>query len=105
MDKLIEEISKFNKERDWDQFHSPNNLAKSVLIEAAELLEHFQFDPQGDDLQGIKEEVADVMTYCLMICERYGFSPQEIIREKMKKNAAKYPADKVRGDSRKYNEY
>ena len=105
MKKLIEEIAQFNKERDWDQFHTPNNLAKSVVIEANELLEHYQFDPEGGDVEQIGEEIADVMTYCLMLCERLNLDPEEIIRDKMKKNALKYPADKVRGRSDKYNEY
>ncbi len=105
MKKLIEEIAQFNRERDWDQFHTPNNLAKSVVIEANELLEHYQFDPEGGDIIQIGEEIADVMTYCLMLCERLNLDPEEIIRDKMKKNALKYPADKVRGRSNKYNEY
>ena len=105
MKKLVEEIAAFTKERDWDQFHTPNNLAKSIVIEANELLEHYQFSTETDDLEKVGEEIADVMAYCQMLCHRLNLDPEMIIRDKMKKNALKYPADKVRGSSKKYNEY
>lgn len=105
MKELMKEIARFNEERDWDQFHTPNNLAKSIVIEANELLEHYQFSQNDEDISAIGEEIADVMSYCLMMCERLDLDPEEIIRDKMKKNALKYPADKVRGKNKKYDEY
>jgi len=98
------EIDRFNKERDWDQFHTPNNLAKSVVIEANELLEHFQFAPDDFDRGEVCDELADVMAYCLMMCQRLDVDPVAIVAAKMKKNAAKYPAAKARGSNRKYDE-
>ena len=105
MDELIEYIKKFNQERDWEQFHTPNNLAKSIVLEANELLEHFQFDKDNFDKKEVCEELADVMTYCIDMAYQLGVDPIEIIYDKMKKNAEKYPADKVKGSSKKYNEY
>lgn len=105
MDELMKYIDEFVKERDWDQFHSCNNLAKSVVLEANELMEHFQFSAEGDgDEQGLKDELADVMTYCLMMCLKKDYDPVEIIYEKMAKNAAKYPVDKAKGSNKKYNQ-
>ncbi len=105
MDELLSYIENFVGERDWHQFHTPDNLAKSIVIEANELLEHYQFDRNGDgDDQGIEDELADVLTYCLMLCNRLEKDPIEIIYRKMKKNAEKYPVDKARGNSRKYTE-
>ena len=104
MDELLNYIDAFVKERDWEQFHSCNNLAKSVVLEANELLEHFQFSKDGDgDEQGLKDELADVMTYCLMMCLKKGLDPVEIIYEKMARNAEKYPVEKARGSNKKYN--
>ncbi|MBR0474110.1 MAG: nucleotide pyrophosphohydrolase [Erysipelotrichaceae bacterium] len=104
MEKLLERIDEFVEERDWGQFHTNNNLAKSIVLEANELLEHFQFSAKGDnDEQGVKDELADVMTYCLMMCIENGYDPIELINLKLDKNAAKYPVDKARGSNKKYN--
>lgn len=105
MDELLKKIEQFNIDRNWDQFHSPNNLAKSIMIEAGELLEHYQFNSEGDSTDEIQEEIADVMMYCLMLCQKLNLDPIQIMNDKLAKNIAKYPAEKVYGSSRKYNEY
>lgn len=102
MEDLIEEINEFNKERDWDQFHSPENLAKSISIEAGELLECFQWNSNYDKKE-VCEELADVFTYCLMMAEKLNVNPEEIIRKKLDKTRKKYPVEKARGVSTKYN--
>jgi dCTP diphosphatase len=102
MKKLQEEIEKFNKERDWDQFHSPENLAKSICIEAGELLECFQWD-NNYDLEDVKEELADVLNYCIQMANKLGIDPEEIVLDKIQKNAKKYPVEKAKGVSTKYN--
>lgn len=104
MEELMKKIRIFNRERDWDQFHSSANLAKSIVIEAAELLEHFQWQEESQDLQGVREELADVMIYCLQLADHLHLDPETIIREKMALNARKYPVDKCRGSSAKYDE-
>ncbi len=90
MKKTMDALVRFRDARDWKQFHTPDNLAKSIVIEAAELLEHFQWDLEPD-LEAVKDEVADVLAYALMLCERYGFDPETIVLDKMEKNAKKYP--------------
>ena len=74
MQELTEKIKKFNEERDWDQFHSPENLAKSISIEAGELLECFQWNNEYD-LAEVKEELADVINYCILLADKLGFDP------------------------------
>lgn len=88
--------------REWDQFHSPENLAKSISIEAAELLECYQWSSDVE-LERVKDELADVMTYCLLLSEKCGLDPLEIILEKLEKTKAKYPVAKARGKSEKYD--
>lgn len=95
-------INDFNKERDWDQFHSPDNLAKSISIEAGELLECFQWNNEYD-LQEVSEELADVMIYCFQFADKIGVNAEDVIRAKMEKNAKKYPVDKAKGVSTKYD--
>ena len=104
MKELQEKIEKFNEERDWDQFHSPVNLAKSIVIEAAELLECFQWDNDKYDEEHVKEELADVITNCQNLLDKLGLDVDEIINEKMDQNEKKYPVDKVKGTARKYTE-
>ena len=106
MDKLEilkQRIDKFNKDRDWDQFHTPSNLAKSISIEANELLECFQWDNDNYNLDDVKEELADVMIYCLQMSIQLGLDPVEIMKNKMDKNASKYPVEKAKGTSTKYD--
>lgn len=103
MEELINIIRKFNIERDWDQFHSPGNLAKSISIEAGELLECFQWNSENYDKDDVCEELADVFTYCIMMADKLGVKPEEIILKKLEKTKKKYPVEKSRGVSTKYN--
>lgn len=102
--ETIDRIRKFTDDRDWDQFHSPSNLAKSIVIEAAELLECFQWNNEEFDEQHVKEELADVMVYCQNLVDKLGFDADEIINMKMAMNEAKYPVEKARGSAKKYDE-
>lgn len=104
LEKLMEAIDKFSKDRDWDQFHTPVNLVKSISIEANELLECFQWSDTDFDEEHVKEELADVMNYCLQLCLALELDPVEIIEKKMIKNAEKYPIDQCKGSSEKYTE-
>ena len=97
-----ERIRRFNEERDWAQFHSPANLAKSIAIEAGELLECFQWDEEHFDRDEVKEELADVLIYCHDLLMQLGLDEDEIVNEKMAKNEAKYPVDKAKGKADKY---
>lgn len=101
--KTIERIRKFTADRDWDQFHSPANLAKSISIEANELLECFQWDENNYDIEAVKEELADVLVYCRNMLDKLGLDEDEIINAKMDKNEAKYPVEKAKGKADKYN--
>ena len=99
--ETIDRIRKFTEDRDWDQFHSPANLAKSIVIEAAELLECFQWNDEVYDLQ---HEIADVMVYCQNLLDKLGLDADEIINMKMAQNEAKYPVEKAKGSAAKYNQ-
>jgi len=101
MEKLIERIKNFRDDRDWAQFHSPENLAKSIIIEAAELLENFQWNNEYDE-ENIREELADVMNYCLLLADRLDIDIIETMHSKIDKNEAKYPISKAKGCSDKY---
>ncbi len=100
--KTIERIRKFTEDRDWDQFHSPANLAKSISIEANELLECFQWSDEDYDLEHVKEELADVLVYCQDMLDKLGLDADEIVNAKMTKNEMKYPVEKAKGRSDKY---
>ena len=102
LDELMQRIDKFNKDRDWDQFHTPVNLAKSISIETNELLECYQWNDDAD-IADVKEELADVMNYCLQMCKVLNVNPIDIIYAKMDKTEKKYPIDKSKGKSTKYN--
>lgn len=97
-------IRKMVEERDWKQFHTPSNLAKSISIEANELLECFQWDDKNFDLQHVKEELADVMVYCQDMLDALGLDEDEIINMKMDINEKKYPVEKAKGNNKKYTE-
>lgn len=99
---VTEEIRAFARERDWEQFHTPENLAKSVAIEAGELLECFQWSPEFDSA-AVEEELADVLTYCLRLADVLGMDPEEIVLRKLKTTRAKYPVEKARGTATKYD--
>ena len=100
--ETIERIRKFTTDRDWDQFHSPANLAKSISIEANELLECFQWDENNYDINEVKEELADVITYVVDMLDKLGLDADEIVNAKMDKNEAKYPVSKSKGKADKY---
>lgn len=102
MEDLIKDLKEFNEERDWDQFHTPENLAKSIAIESGELLECFQWN-NNYDKDEVSEELADVFTYCIMMADKLGLDPKEIILKKLDKTRKKYPVDKAKGVSTKYN--
>ena len=102
MEKLIKALREFNEERDWDQFHTPENLAKSISIEAGELLECFQWD-NNYDKEHLCEELADVFSYCIMLADRLEVSIEEIVLDKLEKTKKKYPAEKAKGVSTKYD--
>ena len=102
--QTVERIRKFTEDRDWDQFHSPVNLAKSIVIEAAELLECFQWSEDQFDLQHVKEELADVMVYSQNLLDKLGLDADEIINMKMSMNEAKYPVEKAKGKADKYTQ-
>ena len=103
-EKTIERIRKFTEDRDWDQFHSPANLAKSIVIAAVELLECFQWNETEYDLQHIKEELADVLVYSQNLLDKLELDADEIVNMKMEQNEAKYPVDKAKGNAVKYTE-
>ncbi len=103
MKEIIEKLDKFNKERDWDKFHSLENLAKSISIEAGELLECFQWDNENYNKDEVCEELADVFTYCIQMAMKLEVEPKEIILKKLDKTIKKYPVDKAKGVSTKYN--
>lgn len=102
MKDLIDEIIIFNEVRDWDQFHSPENLAKSIAIEAGELLECFQWN-SNYDINEVKSELADVINYSLLLANKLGVDPKQIVLDKMKETEKKYPVEKSKGKSIKYN--
>ena len=101
--ETIDRIRRFTEDRDWDQFHSPANLAKSISIEANELLECFQWDEEHYDLNEVKEELADVLVYCRNMLDKLGLDEDDIVNAKMSKNEKKYPVNKAKGKADKYN--
>ena len=103
MKKAIQEIRKFNKEREWEVFHTPENLAKSISIEAGELLECFQWNNDYNK-QNVCEELADVINYCILMADAIDVDLEEIVLSKLEKNKEKYPVDKAKGNSKKYTE-
>ena len=103
LEQLKQRIDKFNKDRDWDQFHTPCNLAKSISIEAAELLECFQWSNEEYNKEEVLEELADVMNYCIQMSLVLDVDIVDIINKKMDKTELKYPVDKAKGVSTKYD--
>jgi NTP pyrophosphatase (non-canonical NTP hydrolase) len=101
--ETIDRIRKFTEDRDWQQFHTPANLAKSISIEANELLECFQWSDTEYDIAHVREELADVLVYCRNMLDELGLDEDEIVNEKMEKNEAKYPVEKARGKADKYD--
>jgi NTP pyrophosphatase (non-canonical NTP hydrolase) len=103
--ELQSKIDQFNKDRDWDQFHSPANLAKSISIESGELLECFQWNEDKYDKEEVNEELADVINYCLQLATVLHVNVKEIVEAKLEKNAKKYPIEKAKGVSTKYTKF
>lgn len=101
--ETIERIRRFTTDRNWDQFHSPANLAKSISIEANELLECFQWSDEDYDIDHVREELADVIVYCRQMLDKLGLDEDEIVNAKMNKNEAKYPVEKAKGVATKYD--
>ena len=102
-EETIKRILQFTVDRDWDQFHSPANLAKSISIEANELLECFQWSDTGYDINEVKEELADVIVYCIDMLDKLNLDADDIVNAKMDKNEAKYPVSKAKGKATKYD--
>lgn len=100
--QFSEQLSNFVAERDWAQFHSPENLAKSIAIEAGELLECFQWGPGADEAR-VRDELADVLTYCTLLAMKLGVEPEQLILDKLEVTRQKYPVEKARGTSAKYD--
>ncbi|MDO4477408.1 MAG: nucleotide pyrophosphohydrolase [Lachnospiraceae bacterium] len=104
--ETIDQILKFRDDRDWKQFHNPKDLAISISLEAAELLEVFQWSAEdigcADKIDKIREELADVVSYCVLMADVCGLDLDEIVREKIKRNNEKYPVEKARGSKKKY---
>ena len=103
--QTIDRIRAFTADRNWEQFHTPENLAKSIAIEAAELLECFQWSSTEYDLEHVKEELADVLVYCRNMLDELGLDEDAIINSKMDKNEAKYPVELAFGSAAKYTEF
>lgn len=108
INEIIQEIVKFRDERDWEQFHDSKNLATAISIEAAELNELFLWktveESEKVDKARIKEELADILTFSLLLANKHGFNIKDIILEKVNTNSKKYPVEKAKGSAKKYNE-
>lgn len=105
MNQVIQKLRQFRDERNWQQFHNPKDLAMALSIEASELLETFLWKaPEAADPEKVKEELADVLAYALLLSDAYNFDVETIILEKIKKNEEKYPVHKAKGTAKKYNE-
>ncbi|MCP9748795.1 nucleotide pyrophosphohydrolase [Lacihabitans sp. CS3-21] len=104
-EEIIQALLKFRNERDWEQFHNPKDLALAISIESAELLELFLWKKAEDaNTEKVKEELADIFSFAFLLAEKYEFDVKEIVLEKIKKNDLKYPVDKAKGTSKKYDE-
>ncbi len=105
IEEIIEKLIKFRNERDWEQFHNPKDLALAINIEAGELLELFLWKNAEDaNIEKVKEELADIFSFALLLADKYGFDVKQIILEKIKVNSEKYPINKARGTAKKYDE-
>jgi NTP pyrophosphatase (non-canonical NTP hydrolase) len=105
IDEIIKALLEFRNERDWEQFHNSKDLALAINVEAGELLELFLWKkPEDASKDKIKEELADVLAFSFLLAEKHGFDVKDIVLEKIKKNAEKYPVAKAKGTAKKYNE-
>ncbi len=112
MKELIKNIRKFAQKRDWDQFHSPKNLAMALSVEMAEIVEHFQWLTQAESknlnpvkLSEVKGEIADVMIYLIRLADRLGIDPVQAAEEKLQLNEKRYPVEKAKGSAVKYTDF
>lgn len=101
MQEAREKVLQFNQERDWDQFHSPENLAKSIAIESGELLECFQWSSKYDKKE-VCSELADIATYCILLADKLDVELEQVVLEKLEESGQKYPVEKAKGTSTKY---
>ena len=105
LEELRKAIVKFTQERDWDQFHNGKDLALALSIEAAELNEAFLWkDAKDVKVEKVKEEMADIFNYAILIADKYDLDIKQIVLDKLRRNAEKYPVDKAYGSAKKYNE-
>lgn len=105
INELTKALIKFRDERDWEQFHNPKDLAIAINIEASELLEQFLWkDAEEANMEKVKEELADILAFCLLLAHKYGLDVKQIVLDKIQSNAAKYPVDKAKGTAKKYTE-
>ena len=103
--EIIKELKKFRYDRDWEQFHNPKDLALALNIEAGELLENYLWKESSEaNIDKVKEELADVLSYAFLLADKYNFDVNEIVLDKIKLNSKKYPIDKSKGTAKKYNE-
>lgn len=112
MEDLIKKLRQFAFDRDWEQFHSPKNLSMALAVEAAEILEHFQWLTEKESrnlppekIEKIKQEIGDVQIYLARLADQLGFSPIDAAKKKLKKNAKRYPPEKAKGSAKKYTEF
>lgn len=103
LDLLKQKIKEFTEERDWNQFHTPSNLAKSISIEANELLECYQWSDTNYNLEDVKDELADVINYCIQLADKLNVNITDIVLKKLEKTAIKYPVEKCNGKATKYD--
>lgn len=101
--KTLDRVRHFTTDRDWDQYHTPANLAKTIIIEAGELLECFQWNDDYN-IEKVKEELADVIVNCQNLADKLGLDVDDIVNAKMEQNEKKYPVEKSKGRAKKYNE-
>lgn len=102
MKKIIKRLIEFRDSRNWSQFHTPENLAKSIVIESSELLVNYQFGEDSFDVNNVQDELADIMGYCLLLADHYGLNIETIMNQKIDKNEKKYPVDKAYNTAKKY---
>ena len=103
--EIIKELKKFRDDRDWEQFHNPKDLALALNIEAGELLENYLWKESSEaNIDKVKEELADVLSYAFLLADKYNFDVKEIVLDKSKLDSKKYPIDKLKGTAKKYNE-
>jgi len=104
-EEITRELIRFRNDRDWEQFHNPKDLALAINVEAGELLEQFLWKKAEDaDIEKVKEEIADVIAFSLLLADKYKFDVRQIVLDKIRANGAKYPVDKAKGTAKKYTE-